>query len=374
MYKVGRLSRQLLWVACVTAVTSVVTCFVNAWFHRDNGVADVSLNETPLCHASKSSATNIAPQYVVDMGKMSRSIGTDEKNGGLKKYTVEERFPGGRIFTYQYVTNANNTKVHITRARVISSSKPHESSDVWGVVSNTYALSRCVSDARDKYAHGQYLEALRLAEAATNVLAEILFQSGYTNYIFDWALINDLTFVSEVFAEKAISDGRYTDAKKIAKWGIDEYPIAPPRLAAIYLAADMLSGERSWLFSEEVTLNVSNGVSKIIWRESTSYVRWEDAFEFDSNEVNRQLALWGYVYPLLAVDNGNDFIELNYSELLGLPDNLPYPQLKRRWIVFGDYYGNRWKGFGKYEEYNLSEMLRESCKVSDRLKRDGISH
>ncbi len=298
-------------------------------------------------------------------------VRVEKSKSGLTKYDIEDRFPAGRIFTYHYVTNKDNSRITVSIVRASSCSKPHDGPDHWGVISNSIEFSSCVSNARDMYAHGRYYDALRTSEIATNILGNIIEKSPYTNFIFDWALINDMTCVAEIMAEKLISDGKYSEAKKIMKSCIREYPIAPSRAAAIYFVADRLSEERDHFSICNVKLSISNGVSHIDSSRAISYSRWENSFEFDAKEVNKQLALWGYIYPLLYLDKGDEFFVVKYSEYMDIPDSLPYPSLYQKWW-WGDYYGKRWVGFGRYEEYNVSESLRKCSKTSGRLIRDGV--
>ena len=313
---------------------------------------------------------------VTNVNEVARSEGVESvlpkrNSSELVSYKIEDRFPGGRWFIYYYKTNLTDSCVNRVRIRAHYASRESNCSGSWGCVSNSIDFSSCVSKVRRLYSKGRYLDAVKASETATNILNKMISKTPYSNYIFDLGMVNDITFIAEVIAEKAMSEGRYSDARKIIKWGMKEWAIAPSRIAALYFVVDVLSGDRDWFSLFESNISVSNESVQVKSVSKTSYVSWEDYFEYNEYEVKNILALWGYIYPIFMTRDGEEFYKFKYSDLWGLPDNLPYPQVRQKW-GFGDYYGTRWVGLGKYEEYNVSQELRNCKSFADRLRRDGI--
>lgn len=359
------------WV-CLTVAGAVIVklvdlCMLNLFECESMEVCNIARYEIIDNINKNSIVTNVKDIVYCDNNE---NLVSNRYSVGLVSYKVEDRFPCGRIFTYQYKTNLTGTCGTISISRVHYYSKESRCSNSWGIISNSIEFSSCVSKARRMYAKGRYQDAVQAVETATNRLNNLICKTPYSNYIFDWALVVDVTYISEIMAEKAMSEGRYLDAKKIIRQSIKEWPIVPSRIASIYFAADMLSGERDWFSARHCNLFISNDIIRVEHSYETSYVDLDDYFECNWNEVRQQLALWGYFYPIFLTNDGNEY-KGKYSDLLGIPDNLPYPQAKRKW-GFGDYFGSRWLGLGRYEDYNVSQELRSCRHIADRLRRDGV--
>ena len=292
----------------------------------------------------------------------------EKKRCDLHEVKIEERLPGGRIFTTTIRTN----NLSFTHTRIQHLSKSHDGPDRWGVISNSVEFSSSVARARDLYAQGKYEEALLQAESAKTILEKIIDDSECTDFFFEFGLQLDVTSLLEILAEKEFSNGNYSEAKRLAKKAIDDLPRAPDKLAALYLASDVMAEDSSWWFYSRNKIAFSNNVAKVAATCVDSYVPWQEWFEMDVKKVKQQLALWGYLYPLVFIREDDDFVVLKYSEIFGLPDDLPYPGLSRRFVLWGDYFGERWTGFGRYEPYNVSDRLRTQLLKVERMKRDGV--
>ncbi len=357
--------KWMLVTVLSTVVTSIVAHYTVELIKCDSkDSSDVAKD----CNGERSTVTNVKE---IVCNENSESVSSERYSSGLVSYKIEDKFPGGRFFTYHYKTNSTGSCVNKVLIRAHYASKESICSDSWGCVSNSMEFSSSVSNVRRLYAKGRYQDAVKASEVATNILSKLISKTPYSNYIFDWSMVNDITYIAEVIAEKAMLEGRYSEAKKIIKSCIGEWPIVPSRVAAIYFAVDILSGDKDWFSVRHSEISVSNEIVQVKSSYDTSYVSWEDSFEYNKYEVIKQLALWGYIYPILITSDGEEFYKLKYSDLLGLPDNLPYPRVKQKW-GFGDYYGARWVGLGQYEEYNVSQELRASKRVADRLRRDGV--
>ena len=360
-----RAGKWMLATVFCTVITSIVAYYTEEFIKCDlNGSSDVAKDY----NVEISTVTNVKE---IVCSENSESASSERSSSGLVSYKIEDRFPGGRFFIFYYKTNLTDTCINKVHIRAHYASKESNSFDSWGCISNSMEFSSCVSKVRRMYAKGRYQDAVKASEAATNILSKLISKTPYSNYIFDWSMVNDLTYIAEVMAEKAMSEGRYSDAKKIIKSCIKEWPIVPSRTAAIYFAVDILSGDNDWFSVCHSEFSISNEIVQVKSSYDTSYVSWEDYFEHNKYEVKKQLALWGYIYPILITSGDEEFCKFKYSDLLGLPDNLPYPQVKQKW-GFGDYYGARWVGLGQYEEYNVSQELRIRKRVADRLRRDGV--